>query len=72
MTIEVPEEDEAMLADYANPFAFDATIYRGQELMTVGFGTANNPNRILLPTMTVIVKYSQAQMNFVSCLIQMI
>ena len=48
MTIEVPEEDEAMLADYANPFAFDATIYRGQELMTVGFGTANNPNRDLV------------------------
>ena len=45
LTITVKESDEAILAQYENKFAFDKTLSRGQKLLTVGFGIANNPNR---------------------------
>ena len=48
MTIKVDQSDDSLLSQYANPFAFDVSLYRGQELMTVGFGTANNRNRVMV------------------------
>lgn len=44
-TARVPASDDALLAGLANNFAWDAAIRPGQELLTVGFGTAGNGRR---------------------------
>ncbi len=41
-------QDELKLARVAGNFAFHAPIYPGQELLTIGFGVANNPMRRLV------------------------
>tara|TARA_B100001094_G_scaffold227582_1_gene222089 strand:- start:145 stop:1092 length:948 start_codon:yes stop_codon:yes gene_type:complete len=48
MTIKVDQADEDLLKTMANPFAFMQETYRGQELITVGFGGANNRSRSLV------------------------
>ena len=40
--------DAAFLAAVKNPFAFDTKLYPGQELITVGYGSANNTWRQLM------------------------
>ena len=47
-SIIVPEADEALLAPLGRNFSFDASIYTGQELLTVGFGIAGNPRRVMM------------------------
>lgn len=41
-SIVVPAEDEATLAGLGKNFAYDAGIYPGQALLTIGFGKAGN------------------------------
>lgn len=51
-TIEVsdPEKRSKLNAIAAN-FDFDSPVYKGQELITVGFGVASNPNREMVLNM---------------------
>ena len=42
------EEDAAKLAGLASPFAFNDDLYRGQPLVTIGYGMADNPGRVLV------------------------
>lgn len=44
-SIRVPRADEPLLAPLGRDFAFDADIYPGQRLLTIGFGVANNAGR---------------------------
>jgi len=46
--IKVPESDEHFFDDLGKNFDFDGSIYPGQELLTVGFGTAGNPYQKLV------------------------
>lgn len=46
--IEVPAQDEALLAPYAKNFAFKKDLYHQQPLVTVGFGIGNNPKRVIV------------------------
>lgn len=48
LAIEVPKEDEALLASLASPFAFNTDVYTGQELTTIGFGVGSNPGRVMV------------------------
>ncbi|MBI5623810.1 MAG: trypsin-like peptidase domain-containing protein [Elusimicrobia bacterium] len=41
-SIRVPPGDQAALSGIGRNFAFEAAIYPGQELLTIGFGVANN------------------------------
>lgn len=45
LSIAVPAADEALLAPLGRGFAFDAPIYPGQRLLTIGFGIAGNSAR---------------------------
>lgn len=47
-SVKVPAEDEAELLPLGRNFAFDASIYTGQELLTIGFGVANNPRGVMM------------------------
>jgi len=47
-SIRVAPGDEASLAGVGGNFAFDADIYPGQELLTIGFGVAGNPGRVMM------------------------
>ena len=40
--------DAAVLAGLGRNFAYDAEIYPGQELLTIGFGVANNPRGVMM------------------------
>lgn len=44
-SIRVPAAEEAVLSGLGGNFAYDASIYPGQELLTVGFGVAENKER---------------------------
>lgn len=44
-SIRVSAEEEAALSGLGRNFAYDAAIYPGQELLTIGFGIANNQRR---------------------------
>lgn len=47
--IDVPtQEDAAILASVASPFDFQNELYRGQELVTIGYGVGSNPGRQLV------------------------
>lgn len=46
--IEVRTEDEPLLAAVSSPFDFSNSLYRGQPLVTIGFGTGGNPARQLM------------------------
>lgn len=49
LEIEVPtSDDERMLASVAGNFSFRKDIYPGEELITIGFGIAENPRRVLM------------------------
>jgi hypothetical protein len=41
-------EDERLLAEVAGNFSFQTELTPGQELLTIGFGVAHNPNRLLV------------------------
>lgn len=45
LVIRIKPEEEALLAEIAANFAFDSPIYPGQEIITSGFGRANNRRR---------------------------
>jgi hypothetical protein len=47
-SITVPTDDEPLLAGVGGNFAFDAPVYPGQELLTIGFGVADNPSRAMV------------------------
>jgi len=47
-SIAVPAADEALLAPLGRDFAFDAPIYPGQKLLTIGFGVAGNGGRAMV------------------------
>jgi hypothetical protein len=44
-SIKVSAEEEAVLSGLGRNFAYDAAIYPGQELLTIGFGIADNQRR---------------------------
>lgn len=46
-SIRVTPAQEALLEGVGRSFAFDASIYRGQKLLTAGFGVAGNPRQNL-------------------------
>lgn len=48
LAIQVPAEDESLLAPLASPFAFNTDVYAGQELVTIGFGVGSNPGRVMV------------------------
>lgn len=48
LAVEAPRGSEAKLARIARPFAFHQPVYRGQRLMTFGFGVAGNPQNYLV------------------------
>ncbi|MFW7380703.1 MAG: S1 family peptidase [Oligoflexus sp.] len=48
LTARVSSRDLEKLSSVSNPFRFDAEIFAGQKLITVGFGSANNPRRQLV------------------------
>ncbi len=50
-TIDLSPEDAERLAPYANVINFTDELEKGLELMTVGFGVANNPMRRLMANM---------------------
>lgn len=43
--IAVPSDKVSALEEVASPFQFNEELYRGQKLLTVGFGVADNPSR---------------------------
>lgn len=47
-SIRVAPGDEAALSGVGGNFAFDAAIYPGQRLLTIGFGVAGNPGRVMM------------------------
>lgn len=47
-TVELTDDEATALAPYANAIAFSTVLEKGLELMTVGFGVANNPLRRLM------------------------
>jgi len=47
-SIRVAPGGEAALSGVGGNFAFDADIYPGQELLTIGFGVAGNPGRAMM------------------------
>ncbi len=48
-TLEVPQAaDEQVLAEVAGNFAFDRDLSPNQELLTIGFGVANNSSRVMM------------------------
>jgi hypothetical protein len=47
-SVDVPPGDEPLLAPLARGLAFDAAIYPGQKLLTIGFGVANNRSRAMV------------------------
>ena len=48
LTVEIPEKEEAPMAKVARNFAFDLDAYKGQELLTIGFGIGGNPSKHLV------------------------
>lgn len=42
------KDDASRLTGLGSPFAFNEDLYRGQELVTIGFGVADNPGRVLV------------------------
>jgi S1-C subfamily serine protease len=48
LQIDVPQDFEAKLINVGRNFAFDVPIYKGQKVLTVGFGMANNPHRAMV------------------------
>jgi hypothetical protein len=51
LVIDLEREHFEKLNDYASTFAFDAQLTQEQELITVGFGIANNPNDEMMVNM---------------------
>lgn len=64
MTIQAPDKDLATLARIANPFVFDLPLRPGQKLLTVGFGSAANPNRQLVAVADADCKVFSAENEF--------
>lgn len=48
VALDVPKEDEALVAKVAKNFAFRKELKKGQELLTVGFGIGGNPNNYMM------------------------
>lgn len=42
-TVEVPAQDESLLKSVGQNFSFNLSIYPGQDIITMGFGSAGNP-----------------------------
>jgi hypothetical protein len=46
--VDVPEVDETLMASVSSNFDFGVGVRHGEELITFGFGKANNPNRQMM------------------------
>jgi S1-C subfamily serine protease len=48
LALDVPSEDEAVIAKVAKNFAFKKSLTKGQELITIGFGIGGNPQNYMM------------------------
>lgn len=64
ITVTVSPEEETQLQNWAKNFSFDEDIYPGQQLITAGFGIANNSKRQLMINMDSDCKVFSAYNEF--------
>lgn len=48
LAIDIPESEEAEMSEVARNFSFNQDVYKGQELITMGFGVAGNARNYLM------------------------